>query len=336
MEIKKVNLFFPFFIFGFIFLNLAVAIIEKIMIQSGIVNAVPTWVMYLQNEIIILSMVLIYCLVTKVKISEFRIKLLSLKEVILSLLVGYLIIPMAMFLTSVTGLFVENAASTTVALVNPYPFIVQLILIAVMPAFVEEVTFRGLFYGTYRKSGKYLGAIVLSGVLFGLFHLNFDQFVYATFMGIVLAKLTEATGSILSSMLAHFAFNTYSVTMSYLLKFVDEDIVTNSKAEAASMTVAEKATQLGGLFVSGLLFLAIAIFVIQILDKKNKKEIDDLSLVNTTDYNEQEYNKQDDKEKEDTVSTEEEKSEKNRLITIPLVCGIIMALCYMIFSLIVM
>jgi ACR3 family arsenite efflux pump ArsB len=122
MEIKKVNLFFPFFIFGFIFLNLAVAIIEKIMIQSGVINAVPTWVMYLQNEIIILGMVLIYCLVTKVKISEFRIKLLSLKEVILSLLVGYLIIPMAMFLTSVTGLFVENAASTTVALVNPYPF----------------------------------------------------------------------------------------------------------------------------------------------------------------------------------------------------------------------
>lgn len=331
MEIKKVNLFFPFFIFGFIFLNLAVAIIEKIMIQSGVINAVPTWVMYLQNEIIILGMVLIYCLVTKVKISEFRIKLLSIKEFILSLLVGYLIIPMAMFLTSVTGLFVENAASTTVALVNPYPFIVQLILIAVMPAFVEEVTFRGLFYGAYRKSDKYLGAIVLSGVLFGLFHLNFDQFVYATFMGIVLAKLTEATGSILSSMLAHFAFNTYSVTMSYLLKFVDEDIVSNSKAEAASMTVVEKATQLGGLFVSGLLFLAIAIFVIQILDKKNKKDIDDLSLVNTTDYNEQ-----DDKEKEDTVLIEEEKSEKNRLITIPLVCGIIMALCYMIFSLIVM
>ena len=331
MEIKKVNLFFPFFIFGFIFLNLAVAIIEKIMIQSGVINAVPTWVMYLQNEIIILGMVVIYCLVTKVKISEFRIKLLSIKEFILSLLVGYLIIPMAMFLTSVTGLFVENAASTTVALVNPYPFIVQLILIAVMPAFVEEVTFRGLFYGAYRKSDKYLGAIVLSGVLFGLFHLNFDQFVYATFMGIVLAKLTEATGSILSSMLAHFAFNTYSVTMSYLLKFVDEDIVTNSKAEAASMTAVEKATQLGGLFVSGLLFLAIAIFVIQILDKKNKKDIDDLSLVNTTDYNEQ-----DDKEKEDTVLIEEEKSEKNRLITIPLVCGIIMALCYMIFSLIVM
>ncbi len=331
MEIKKVNLFFPFFIFGFIFLNLAVAIIEKIMIQSGVINAVPTWVMYLQNEIIILGMVVIYCLVTKVKISEFRIKLLSIKEFILSLLVGYLIIPMAMFLTSVTGLFVENAASTTVALVNPYPFIVQLILIAVMPAFVEEVTFRGLFYGAYRKSDKYLGAIVLSGVLFGLFHLNFDQFVYATFMGIVLAKLTEATGSILSSMLAHFAFNTYSVTMSYLLKFVDEDIVSNSKAEAASMTVVEKATQLGGLFVSGLLFLAIAIFVIQILDKKNKKDIDDLSLVNTTDYNEQ-----DDKEKEDTVLIEEEKSEKNRLITIPLVCGIIMALCYMIFSLIVM
>ena len=58
----------------------------------------------------------------------------------------------------------------------------------------------------------------MSGLVFGLFHLNINQFCYAFVIGVVFAFLVEATGSIWSSVLAHFAINTYSITIIQLLK----------------------------------------------------------------------------------------------------------------------
>ena len=84
-----------------------------------------------------------------------------------------------------------------------YPFVVQLLIIAVLPACVEEFVFRGLIYHSYRKNGI-LGAAVLSGLVFGLMHLNINQLSYAAVMGIIFALLVEATGSMYSSMLAHY------------------------------------------------------------------------------------------------------------------------------------
>ena len=50
-----------------------------------------------------------FCLITGVGIKDLRFKMLSIKDIILSLLVGYLIIPMSLFLTNITSLFVDNA-----------------------------------------------------------------------------------------------------------------------------------------------------------------------------------------------------------------------------------
>jgi hypothetical protein len=98
---------------------------------------------------------------------------------------------------------------------------------AVIPACIEEFVFRGIFYHSYRKSGI-LGAALLSGVLFGMLHLNINQFIYAFFIGIIFALLVEATGSMFSSMLAHFAINTYSIIV---LKLVPDHLTENVNAE---------------------------------------------------------------------------------------------------------
>ena len=62
-----------------------------------------------------------------------------------------------------------------------------------------------------------LPAILLTGFLFGCMHMNLNQFIYAFALGIYLAFLVEATGSIFSSMIAHFTLNATSVVMSFLL-----------------------------------------------------------------------------------------------------------------------
>lgn len=91
----------------------------------------------------------------------------------------------------------------------------QLICIAVVPAVLEEFMFRGVFAGYYREKGI-LTAALLSGLVFGLFHLNFNQFGYAFALGVAFALLLEGTGSIFYGMFAHFLINGFSVIITAL------------------------------------------------------------------------------------------------------------------------
>lgn len=78
------------------------------------------------------------------------------------------------------------------------------------PAFAEEVLFRGVVYTNLRPYGK-SAAVLISAVLFGLMHMNAEQFLYTTTAGILLAVLYEMTGSIWSGVLIHMCNNLYSV-----------------------------------------------------------------------------------------------------------------------------
>lgn len=72
-------------------------------------------------------------------------------------------------------------------------------------------------FGSYRKVGMF-GAAVISGLIFGCFHLNINQGLYAFAIGFVFAYMVEATGSLWPSVIAHFAINTYSIGVVQLLK----------------------------------------------------------------------------------------------------------------------
>ncbi|MCR5515748.1 MAG: CPBP family intramembrane metalloprotease [Lachnospira sp.] len=347
MEIKKVNIFFPIFIFGYIFLNVAIALIESVLVSMGVIGKVTSAVLFIQNELIIVIMLLGFCLITKTGIKDLRFKMLGIKEIILSIIIGYLIIPMSLFLTNITSLFVENAAQQTVSEVSTYPLIIQIILIAVMPAIVEEFTFRGLYYGTYRKTKRYFQAMLLSAILFGFFHMNFDQFVYATFMGVVFAKLTEATGSILSSMCAHFAFNTFSVTVSYFASANASALQEASQQTSTDSSAGVTLLGLAILLVLGMLFLGIVLLIIEYLEKSRlKREAIQKEASPDVQYASKQYanvspldtkaqygevSAMDATASTATLENVSQDEKKERLITLPLVLGMIVCFAYMVF-----
>ena len=91
----------------------------------------------------------------------------------------------------------------------------NILFVALLPAFVEEFVFRGVFYQTYRKSSM-KAALVLSGLLFGCMHMNFNQFLYTFVFGMILVFMMEATGSIVTSMICHFLLNLNGVLLSGL------------------------------------------------------------------------------------------------------------------------
>ena len=81
---------------------------------------------------------------------------------------------------------------------------------ALAPAIFEDMLFR---YLPIRALGAHSAklCVIYSSVLFALSHCNLFQIPYALVAGVIFAYITVLTGSILPSMLLHFANNTVSV-----------------------------------------------------------------------------------------------------------------------------
>lgn len=71
----------------------------------------------------------------------------------------------------------------------------------------EELIFRGVSLGYAKKAMPLIGAVVLQAVLFGIFHMNIIQGIYAAVLGLFMGYVREAGGTIAISMLLHACFN---------------------------------------------------------------------------------------------------------------------------------
>lgn len=127
-----------------------------------------------------------------------------------------LITPLSMVLNAISMLFVENAVNAMSDSILAMPFPVMLFMIAMFGPFSEEFVFRGVVLNGYKRSSSVFLSIICSALLFGLMHMNFNQAIYATAMGIMFALVVEATGSLWSSVIAHMLFNVPSVFTIYL------------------------------------------------------------------------------------------------------------------------
>ena len=92
----------------------------------------------------------------------------------------------------------------------------MLLELVVVPAFVEELLFRGVILSNLLPFGK--GTAVLgSALLFGLMHQNAEQLLYATAAGAVLGWIFVQTRSIWPCVLMHLVNNFHSVLQTALL-----------------------------------------------------------------------------------------------------------------------
>ena len=71
---------------------------------------------------------------------------------------------------------------------------------------MEELSFRKLLIDRLGKYSKRY-TIILSGIMFGLFHRNLYQFFYATILGVVFAYIYTNTGRIHYTMILHAMIN---------------------------------------------------------------------------------------------------------------------------------
>lgn len=94
--------------------------------------------------------------------------------------------------------------------------LLNILLLAVLPAIVEELIFRGVILNGFRQYGK-IKAIVFSALLFALIHGSIDQTLYPFLFGLLLGIIAVKTNSIIPGMIIHFVNNSTVLIINYII-----------------------------------------------------------------------------------------------------------------------
>lgn len=97
--------------------------------------------------------------------------------------------------------------SQMMPVIESTPLWLLLFAIAVSPGICEEILFRGAVLSGLRSKLKPWVAVLLTGLLFGLFHISLDRVPPTAILGILISYICLRSGSILPSMLYHVLHN---------------------------------------------------------------------------------------------------------------------------------
>jgi hypothetical protein len=110
-------------------------------------------------------------------------------------------------------------------LLGDFSIFFSLAMLALTPALCEELMFRGYVQRQAERGLGAAGGILLSGIIFGLYHLRLTQALPLSLLGIYLAYLAWRTGSLWIPILIHFLNNGLAVfAAAYIENRPDLDI----------------------------------------------------------------------------------------------------------------
>ncbi len=116
--------------------------------------------------------------------------------------------------------FENNAADLTLKLLTGArlsSFIVNILMIAIIPAIGEEFLFRGIFQRIFAEWFKNMNvAILLAAALFSAFHMQFYGFIPRFVLGVFFGYLFYWQSNIWIPVMAHFFNNSFAVTIEFL------------------------------------------------------------------------------------------------------------------------
>ncbi len=112
------------------------------------------------------------------------------------------------YLFAMTG-FATNSESYQNVAKNQYDVavLVGLILYGVVSPFVEEVIFRGFLYGRMRVYMPKVWAVLISSMLFGVYHGNMVQGVYGFLMGLLFTMVYDRYKNFYLAVIMHAIAN---------------------------------------------------------------------------------------------------------------------------------
>ena len=134
----------------------------------------------------------------------------SLKSIGLIIVAAIFLFIMADYVNACSMIAFQNLLDDSLQAIVNKP-VEALVVVAILPAIIEEFLFRGMIYrGIANKSNKKI-AIIISALLFAFLHMNFNQMCYAFVMGLIFAFVIYLTDNLTISILLHMLFNAFTV-----------------------------------------------------------------------------------------------------------------------------
>lgn len=115
--------------------------------------------------------------------------------------------------------FKDAEAKTEVMLktILKYDLILNILVVALFPAVMEELFFRGYIQQLFRQHYSATVSVICTGLIFSLAHFQVYGLIPRMLLGMGLGLLLEWSGSIWLSILAHFVNNATSVLIAWFV-----------------------------------------------------------------------------------------------------------------------
>lgn len=225
VEEKKLN-FYTNFVY---FIVLASLVVFRICGHFGLFSFLGPYGSYILNAFVQIGIIFLLPftlikLFTKSKTKEvfqfYCFKKVSWKVVLVSFILGFVVfflnVYVSNFFNNLIALFGYKHTSSSGSDITGtwWGLLLNLFCTAVLPAFCEESLHRGLLMNGNSMFGM-KKSVLISGFLFGLLHLNIEQFFYASIIGLFLGYLCWGCSSIYPCIIVHFMNNAMSVFFSF-------------------------------------------------------------------------------------------------------------------------
>lgn len=174
------------------------------------------------NEVLSISATQLSLLVAFVfgyKLSNVKLKdQISFKKVNFISIISYLTIFISIFIFGnlVTNLITvgTNADTSTVEYIADFIReykLLSIFIVALLPAVIEEMVFRGVIQHNFNKKYNIVFSILVASLLFGIAHMNLSQFIFSFILGIFLGYVYYDSKNIIVPILFHFTNNLLAV-----------------------------------------------------------------------------------------------------------------------------
>jgi len=178
-------------------------------------------ILVLGQLLLLLFPVVLYFVITKEPfLKTIRFNRISPIQILLIIGIAIFIQPAAQLIGILSNFISKNYIGNAMEQINSLTLITKFGIVALTPAICEELVIRGVAFSGYRKKDIRISAII-TGLFFGILHLNLQQFFYAFALGVLLAYIVYITNSIIAAMVCHFTFNGFQL----LLQFIAAKIV---------------------------------------------------------------------------------------------------------------
>jgi membrane protease YdiL (CAAX protease family) len=152
---------------------------------------------------------------------------------------------------------------------TPLELTLYFIGVVILAPLFEEILFRGVLLTSTMKYGIWFSALC-TGFLFGAYHQNHQQMLYAMIFGILLAFIDVKAGSIIPSIIAHIGVNLFAFISTLTLSFTNyTDTVADPSLKLDGPTFALFVNSLLDILVYALMITAVIAFIIEVVfDRK--------------------------------------------------------------------